>query len=226
MKQTMLIIDDEEIVLESCRRIFSDEGFHVETTKSPEEGLRLVSKSAYDVILCDWKMPGFDGLDVVEELNHRSPNSTVVMISGFPTVSRATEAMKRGAMDYVSKPFRPRELVARVMAVLRRGTWDDSRPRERVVAGKVVVDAARHEVLVEGTRVPFTATEFAILHYLACNPGRVFTRNQLLSRATGTDSTVIDRNVDVHVGAIRRKLGEQRDLIETVRGVGYRFQDV
>ncbi|MDO9262997.1 MAG: response regulator, partial [Desulfosalsimonadaceae bacterium] len=88
MSQSMLIIDDEEIVLNSCRKIFASEGFHVVITASPEEGLRLASNSAYDVILCDWKMPGFDGLDVVEELNRRSPESAVVMISGFPSVGR------------------------------------------------------------------------------------------------------------------------------------------
>ena len=120
MSQSMLIIDDEEIVLNSCRKIFSAEGFHVVITSSPEEGLRLASDSAYDVILCDWKMPGFDGLDVVEELHRRSPESAVVMISGFPSVGRATEAMKRGAMDYVAKPFTPEEIMETVKKAVQR----------------------------------------------------------------------------------------------------------
>lgn len=120
MSQSMLIIDDEEIVLNSCRRIFSSEGFQVVITSSPAEGLRLASDAAYDVILCDWKMPGFDGLDVVEELHRRSPESAVVMISGFPSVGRATEAMKRGAMDYVAKPFTPEEIMATVKKAVQR----------------------------------------------------------------------------------------------------------
>ncbi|MDA8402597.1 MAG: formate/nitrite family transporter [Desulfobacteraceae bacterium] len=120
MSQSMLIIDDDEIVLNSCRKIFSSEGFHVVITASPEEGLRLASSSAYDVILCDWKMPGFDGLDVVEELNRRSPESVVVMISGFPSVGRATEAMKRGAMDYLPKPFTPEEIMDTVKRAVQR----------------------------------------------------------------------------------------------------------
>ena len=103
-----LIIDDEEIVLKSCRKIFEAEGFDVVTTANPQEGLKLVSETSFDVILVDWMMPGFDGMDVVEEIDRRSPNSAVVMISGFPTVGRATEAMKRGAMDYVAKPFKPK----------------------------------------------------------------------------------------------------------------------
>ena len=115
----MLIIDDEEIVLKSCRRIFEAEGFNVTTTVNPQEGLKLVSESHFDVILVDWMMPGFDGMDVVEEIDKRSPNSTVVMISGYPSVGRATEAMKRGAMDYLAKPFRPEEVVEVVKKALR-----------------------------------------------------------------------------------------------------------
>jgi formate transporter len=104
MAARMLIIDDEVLVLESCRRVFSEQGFDVSVTTQPHEGLQLAKNSRFDVILCDWQMPGFDGLDVVEELDRTSPESTVVMISGYPSVGRATEALKRGAMDYVSKP--------------------------------------------------------------------------------------------------------------------------
>ena len=114
MAENMLIIDDEEVVLESCRKIFTKEGYRVVSTTSPKEGLKLASDSSFDVILCDWKMPGFDGMDVVEELGQRSPESSVVMISGYPTVERATEAMKRGAMDFVPKPFTPEEIIAAV----------------------------------------------------------------------------------------------------------------
>jgi DNA-binding NtrC family response regulator len=120
MAETMLIIDDEDIVLESCRRIFSAEGFQVSCTTSPPEGLRLIADSSFDVILCDWKMPGFDGMDVLEELERRSPDSTVVMISGYPTVGRAAEALKRGAMDFVAKPFTPEEIVETVRKAMRR----------------------------------------------------------------------------------------------------------
>lgn len=120
MKKRMLVIDDEIIVLESIRKIFSDEGFEVTTTDKPEEGLRLAAERNFDVILVDWKMPGFDGMDVVEELDRRAPDATVVMISGYPTVSRATEAMKRGAMDFVPKPFTPQEIKEAVRKALER----------------------------------------------------------------------------------------------------------
>jgi len=120
MADRMLIIDDEDVVLESCRRIFSAEGFQVSCTTSPPEGLRLVADSFFDVILCDWKMPGFDGMYIMEELERRSPDSAIVMISGYPTVGRATEALKRGAMDYVAKPFTPGEIIEAVRKAIRR----------------------------------------------------------------------------------------------------------
>jgi formate/nitrite transporter len=127
MAEKMLIIDDEEIVLKSCRKIFEAEGFDVVTTANPQEGLKLVSEASYDVILVDWMMPGFDGMDVVEEIDKRSPSSTVVMISGYPTVGRATEAMKRGAMDYLAKPFRPEEICEVVKKAVRRKVTEEKK---------------------------------------------------------------------------------------------------
>jgi DNA-binding NtrC family response regulator len=120
MADRMLIIDDDDIVLESCRRIFSATGFQVTCTTSPPEGLRLIANSFFEVILCDWKMPGFDGMDVLGELESRSPRSAIVMISGYPTPERQTEALRRGAMDYVAKPFTPGEIVEAVRKAIRR----------------------------------------------------------------------------------------------------------
>ena len=118
MAKKMLVIDDEQVVLESCRKVFEAEGFEVTTTLNPEEGMKLASELTFDVILCDWKMPGFDGMNVIEEIDRRSPDSAVVMISGYPTVGRATEAMKRGAMDYVAKPFTPEEIAEAVQRAM------------------------------------------------------------------------------------------------------------
>lgn len=131
MSETMLIIDDDEIVLRSCRRIFETEGFEVTTTANPQESLNLVSGKSFDVILVDWMMPGFDGMDVVEEIDKRSPNSTIVMISGHPSVGRATEAMKRGAMDYLSKPFKPQEIIEVVKKAVRRKVTEEKKAAGR-----------------------------------------------------------------------------------------------
>lgn len=127
MAEKMLIIDDDEIILKSCRKIFEAEGFEVATTANPQEGLNLVSEKTFDVVLVDWMMPGFDGMDVVEEIDRRSPNSALVMISGHPSVGRATEAMKRGAMDYLPKPFKPEEITAVVKKAVRRKVAEESK---------------------------------------------------------------------------------------------------
>ena len=114
MAQTMLIIDDDTAVLASCQRIFTQEGFEVTTTTNPLDGLELARNKAYTVILCDWQMPELDGMNVVSQLQTHAPESAVVMISGYPSVDRATEAMKRGVMDYLPKPFTPEEISAAV----------------------------------------------------------------------------------------------------------------
>ncbi|MEE9391312.1 MAG: response regulator transcription factor, partial [Planctomycetota bacterium] len=131
-----------------------------------------------------------------------------------------------GADDYISKPFRPKELVARVQAVLRRSKTSVSEDAEsRIQVGDLVIDPQRHEVLIANDPVTVTATEFRIIHLLMSQPGRVFSREQISSKALGQVLYPTDRNIDVHIKTIRKKFGEQRDLIETVRGVGYRLID-
>ena len=119
-KKTMLVIDDDSLVLESCRRIFIDEGYQVSTADNPTEGLALASKSTYDVILCDWRMPTMNGLDVVEILDKHHHDSAIIMITGFPALERAINAFKRGVIDYISKPFTPDEIINVVNEALTR----------------------------------------------------------------------------------------------------------
>ena len=131
MAEKMLVIDDEVIVLDSCRRVFSSDGYDVTVTASPREGLKLAKGSRFDVILCDWMMPEFDGMDVLKELEQISPESTVVMISGYPNVGRATEALKRGAMDYIAKPFTPEEILETVRRATRRKVTEEKKTINR-----------------------------------------------------------------------------------------------
>jgi formate/nitrite transporter len=140
MAHQMLVIDDDKTVLESCQRVFRDEGYEVVVASDPWEGLNLASSTYFDVILCDWKMPGLDGLDVVQELDRRSPDSAVVMITGYPALERATEAMKRGAMDYVSKPFTPEEIILAVKKALQQKLTTEKKALGRVE--KIIKDWA------------------------------------------------------------------------------------
>jgi DNA-binding response OmpR family regulator len=147
----------------------------------------------------------------------------IIMVTAKGDESDVLVGLGFGADDYVTKPFKTRELLARVRAVLRRGRLREDDSGDVVRCGDLIVDALRHEASLGAKRLPLTATEFRLLHFLAANPGRVFSRDQLLNQVIGDNAVVIDRNIDVHVRAIRRKLSYARDFIETIRGVGYRF---
>jgi len=224
--ERILVIEDEPDILEIMEYNLRREGFRVTGARDGVEGLDKVKAEFPDVILLDLMLPGLDGLELCRSLK-RDPtlrSIPVIMVTAKGEIDDVVKGLEAGADDYISKPFSPKELVARVKAVARRGTWDDSQPRERIAMEGVMIDSAAHEVRISGEPVAFTATEFRLLHYLASHPGRVYTRDHLLDRVMGGDKSVIDRNIDVHVGAIRRKLADHRQVIETVRGVGYRFR--
>ncbi len=182
-----------------------------------------------DLVLLDLMLPGLDGIEVCRALKGDPATKAipVIMVTAKGEESDVVLGLGVGADDYVAKPFSPRELVARVKAVLRRGPIKDAQGgKSRLLRGPIQVDLERHELLVDGDPVEVTPTELKLVHFLASHPGRVFDRNHIMSRVIGQDAIVIDRNVDVHVRAVRNKLGKHRDLIETVRGVGYRFKDL
>lgn len=227
-RRKVLAIEDEADIREVIEYSLRRDGFQVVTAGDGEEGVRMAVREAPDLVLLDLLLPGFDGLEVCRrlKLDPMTRSIPVIMLTAKGEESDVVLGLGVGADDYVTKPFSPRELIARVKAVLRRGAvQDDEGSRERIARGGILVDPVRHEVRVDGEPVAFTATEFRLLHLLAGHPGRVFTRDQLVSRVIGGGAAVIDRNIDVHVRAIRRKLGEHRDLIDTIRGVGYRFRD-
>ncbi len=227
-REKVVVIEDEADILEVVQYNLSREGYRVLTSRDGEEGLATVRREAPDVVLLDLMLPGLDGIEVCRRLQADPVTSSIpiIMVTAKGEETDVILGLAVGADDYVAKPFSPKELVARVKAVLRRGPLKaDSGAGERIVRGGLVIDAGRHQVSVDGELSEMTATELRLLHFLASHPGRVFSRDQLLSRVIGDHAVVIDRNIDVHVGAIRRKLGSYRALIETVRGVGYRFQD-
>lgn len=227
-REKIVVIEDEADILEVLQYNLKREGYTVVASRDGEQGLDSVRRENPDLVLLDLMLPGLDGLEVCKRLQSDpvTANVPVIMVTAKGEESDVVSGLQIGADDYVTKPFSPKELLARVKAVLRRGPVREARGGgDRIVRDGLVVEAAKHSVTIDGESVVFTATELRLLHFLAAHPGRVFTRDQLLSRAIGDHAVVIDRNIDVHVGAIRRKLGPYRELIETIRGVGYRFKD-
>ena len=228
-RDSVMVVEDEPDILEVIEYNLQKEGYRVRSSRDGDEGLRMIREFAPDLVLLDRMLPGLDGVEVCRQMKQDplTRSIPVIMVTAKGEETDVVVGLSVGADDYVAKPFRPKELLARVSAVLRRAPLrEESGAGDRIVRGGLVIDAARHEVRVDGESMPFTATELRLLHFLASHPGRVFSRDHLLSRVIGEDAVVLDRNIDVHVGAVRKKLGSCRELIETVRGVGYRFRDL
>jgi phosphate regulon transcriptional regulator PhoB len=226
--EKIVVIEDETDILEVIAYNLKREGYEVITSTSGEDGLEKIEKTKPSLVVLDLMLPEVDGIELCRKLKADPVTQSipVIMVTAKGEESDVVLGLGVGADDYVTKPFSPRELTARVKAVLRRSkSKGETDRRERVTVEGVVIDPQRHEVKVDGQDVLLTATEFRLLHFLASHPGRVFTRDHLLTRVIGEEAIVIDRNIDVHVRAIRKKLGPRRELIETIRGVGYRFKD-
>jgi DNA-binding response OmpR family regulator len=172
-------------------------------------------------------LPGMDGIEICQTLKADSATRSIsiIMVTAKGEESDIVLGLGIGADDYVLKPFRPRELIARVKSVLRRGRLKEEVNEDIVSIDGMVIDCNRHEVRLEGKKINLTAMEFKLLHFLASHPGRVFTREHILNNVSSEDAYIIDRNIDVHIRSIRKKLDKQRDLIETIHRVGYRFRD-
>ncbi|NNE43660.1 MAG: response regulator [Gemmatimonadetes bacterium] len=227
-KERILVIEDEPDIAELIEYNLVREGYWVSVTADGEEGFDRVVSDSPDLVMLDLMLPGTDGLELCRRLKEDpvTREIPIIMVTAKTEESDVVLGLGVGADDYVPKPFSPKELVARVRAVLRRGKVRvEATGKERIRRGELSVDAVRHQVKLHDRDVPFTATEFRLLHMLASHPGRAFTREQLLSRVIGESAAVTDRNIDVHIRTIRKKLDDHRDLIETVRGVGYRFRE-
>jgi two-component system phosphate regulon response regulator PhoB len=223
----ILAVDDEEDILELLDYNLSKEGFRVLRAASGEKALDLARTQKPDLIILDLMLPGLDGLEVCKRLKNEpaTADMPIVMLTAKGEETDIVLGLELGADDYVSKPFSPRVLAARVRAVLRRrakSAFEDGAP---IRIGGIEIHQGRHEVLVGGKPVRLTFTEYEILSYLARRPGWVFTRYQIVEAIRGVDYAVTDRSVDVQIVGLRKKLGAHGSLVETVRGVGYRFKD-
>ncbi len=225
-KTRILIIEDEPAIAEGIAYNLRREGYEVARAADGETGLAEARRARPDLVLLDLMLPGLSGLEVCQALR-RDGSLPVIMLTARDSETDKVVGLTVGADDYVTKPFSMAELLARVKAVLRRASASPE-AADRVEAGEVVVDVARHEVLVRGVPVELSPKEFDLLRVLMTNRGRVLTRERLLSRVWGEERYVDERTVDVHIRWLRRKIEQDPSeprLIQTVRGTGYRFGD-
>ncbi len=226
MSTLIAVIEDEPDIRELISLHLKKAGFRVEAFDRADPLFRLLEKSRPDLILLDLMLPDVDGLDVLRRLRKRDDWSSipVIILTAKSTETDKVLGLELGADDYQTKPFSPKELVARVRAVLRRPAPPEER-RILSVGPRLAIDLVQHEVTLDGRRLELTPAEFKILEILASDQGRVFSREQILDRLWGQDKIVVDRTVDVHIRNLREKLGPAADLIKNVRGVGYKVEE-
>jgi two-component system alkaline phosphatase synthesis response regulator PhoP len=229
-REKILVVEDEEDILELIRYNLTRDGYRVSAATSGEDGLRAATRDKPDLVVLDLMLPGIDGIEVCRRLK-ADPHTRyipVVMVTAKGDEADVVAGLELGADDYLTKPFSPKVLIARIRAVIRRREQESAKDaKEPIQRGEILIHPGRREVLVGSSRVALdlTFTEFNILHLLASRTGWVFTRAQIVDAVRGYDYHVTERSVDVHVVGLRRKLGPYGDLIETVRGVGYRFRE-
>ena len=223
----VLIVEDEEDVVELIRYNLTKEGFRCESASTGQEALERAQAMLPDLVLLDLMLPVLDGLQVCKRLKSvpMTENIPIIMVTAKSDETDIVTGLELGADDYVTKPFSPKVLIARVRAVLRRKTVEMPETLSVVRIHDIEIDPGRHRVLVEGKTIELTSSEFGLLHFLAARPGWVFTRYQIVDAIHGSDYPVTDRSIDVQVVGLRKKLGAAGKYIETVRGIGYRFKE-
>ena len=226
-KTKVLVIEDDRSLVEVLSYNLKIAGYEVIVATDGQDGLLQAQVKSPDIVLLDLMLPVIDGLDVCRRL--RADASTkdilIVMLTAKAEESDEIVGFSLGADDYVTKPFSVKILLERIKALRRRRTTDVTSD-EVVIKMGVTVDRRRHQALIDGKPVQLTRSEFRLLDTLIRQPGRVFDRTELIDAALGEDTMVMERTIDVHIRALRRKLGKNADVIETVRGVGYRFRDL
>jgi two-component system alkaline phosphatase synthesis response regulator PhoP len=226
-KKRILVVDDEEDILELVRYNLAKEGYHVTGAITGEDALKKAGGEAFDLIVLDLMLPGIDGLEVTKKLksNRATEQVPIVMLSAKGEEADIVTGLELGADDYITKPFSPKVLIARVRTALRR---KNSKPQDETPTIQIFeldIHPGRRSVLAAGKPVDLTYTEFQILYLLARRPGWVFTRSMIVDAVHGDDYPVTDRSVDVQIVGLRKKLGDCGIYIETVRGVGYRMKE-
>lgn len=221
----ILVVEDEKDIRDLLKFNLEQKGFSVDTAGTGEEALVLVQKNKPDLIVLDIMLPGIDGLEVCRTLSVNE--IPIIMVTAKSEDSDIILGLEMGADDYVTKPFSPRVLVARVQAALRRKQKQQAADTQKAVLEHqgVEIDTRKFHVRVDGEAVELTVTEYSILEFFIKNPGWVFSRGQIIQAVKGSDYPVTERSVDVQILGLRKKLGKKSDIIETVRGIGYRMTE-
>ncbi len=226
-KETILVVDDEEDILELIKYNLTHEGYVILTAKTGEEAIQIATRSQPDLIVLDLMLPGIDGLEVTRHLRSQASahELPIVMLTAKGEESDIVTGLELGANDYISKPFSPKVLIARIRAILRRRKKDTMDAPDIKQEGDLIIDRKRHVITLMGEVMDLTVSEFELLSFLANKKGWVFTRNQIVDAIHGDNYAVTERSVDVIIVGLRKKLKTHAALIETVRGVGYRFRE-
>ena len=226
MTQLICIVDDEEDILELITVNLVKKGFKTKTFSEAKPFLKYVENNTPDLVILDLMLPDMDGLDICKTLkaNNKTSSIPVIMLTARADESDKIVGLELGADDYVTKPFSPKELIARVKAVLRRSSQKPAETKKIQLNKNVYLDTEKYTLYVNGETVETTTTEFKILQILAERKGVVFSREKILDYLWGNEKAVIDRTIDVHVKHLREKLGPYADLIKNIRGVGYKLE--
>ena len=226
-QEKILLVDDEEDILELLKYNLKREGYRTIGVMTGEAALKAVETESPNLIILDLMLPGIDGLEIARKLkaNQKTSKIPIIMLSAKGEESDVVTGLELGADDYITKPFSPRIVIARVKAMIRRDTEPPTEAENIISIHDGKIHPGKREVVINGQLVELTYTEFQVLHYLARQPGWVATRSQIVDAVKGTDYFVTDRSVDVQIVGLRKKLGAWGRNIETVRGVGYRFRE-
>ncbi len=222
----ILIVDDEPDILEILSYNLRKEGYLVETANNGEEGLKKASEVMPDLIILDIMMPQMDGVEVCRNIRNQRvfDNTLIAFLTAREEDYSQIAALDVGGDDYITKPIKPRVLMSRVKALMRRNlkTEAENEASNQTIIGDLVIDKERFRVMQSGVEVELAKKEFELLHLLASKPGKVFTRDEIFNKIWGADVIVGTRTIDVHIRKLREKLGD--DYIKTIKGIGYRYE--
>ena len=224
-KPTILIIEDERSLLEILAYNLTNEGFEVLTAADGQDGLRRAKTSVPDLVVLDLMLPGLDGLQVCRQIRSdpKTQSICILMLTAKSEEVDEIVGFNMGADDYVAKPFKIKPLISRIKALLRRPSAEQQSGETVAIEG-IEIDRTNHTAKLDGVDLQLTPTEFKMLWTMMRRPGRPYSRNELLDNARGEDANSLERTIDVHVRSLRQKLGDKGNLIETGRGIGYRFK--